>query len=232
MELGGNAPFLVFADADLDAAVAGIMASKFRNSGQTCVCANRIFVQEEVRLSLLEKLNTAVAALRVGNGMEPQTTQGPLIDAAAVSKVESLVADALTKGASVLCGGARHALGGSFYEPTILDGCTPSMLLSKEEIFGPVATIYSFRTEAEAIAQANDTEVGLAAYFYSRDIGRIWRVAEALEVGMVGINTGFLSNAMAPFGGIKASGLGREGSKYGIEEYLSIKYLCIAGLNS
>lgn len=232
MELGGNAPFLVFADADLDAAIEGIIASKFRNSGQTCVCANRIFVQEEVRTPLLQKLKIAVEALRVGDGMQSQITQGPLIDAAALSKVEYLVVDALTKGARVVCGGARHPLGGTFYEPTILDGCTPAMLVAEEEIFGPVAAIYSFRSETEAIAQANATDFGLAAYFYSRDIGRIWRVAEALEVGMIGINTGFLSNAMAPFGGVKASGIGREGSKYGIEEYLTIKYLCIAGLNS
>ncbi len=230
MELGGNAPFIVFDDADLDAAVEGAMASKYRNSGQTCVCANRILVQAGVYEAFAEKLVAAVRKLQVGNGLEPGVTQGPLIEEKAVEKVEALVADAVGKGARVLLGGRCHALGGTFYEPTILDGVTPAMALAQEEVFGPVSPLFRFETEAEAIALANDTPVGLAGYFYSRDLGRIWRVAEALETGMVGANTGVISNAMAPFGGIKESGLGREGSKYGIEDYLVLKYVCLAGL--
>jgi succinate-semialdehyde dehydrogenase/glutarate-semialdehyde dehydrogenase len=231
MELGGNAPFLVFADADLDAAVEGILASKFRNSGQTCVCANRILVEESVRPALLDKLLPAVRSLRLGPGTQEGVNQGPLIDESARTKVGEYVADALAQGATLCCGGEVPEGPGYFYQPTILDGCHPGMALAREEIFGPVAPIFSFSSEQEAIELANATEVGLAAYFYSRDIGRIWRVAEALEVGMVGINTGLISNAMAPFGGIKESGLGREGSKYGIGEFLDIKYLCLAGLD-
>lgn len=233
MELGGNAPLIVFSDADLDAAVQGVMESKFRNSGQTCVCVNRIYVEESVCKTFLRKLEVEVARLKVGHGEHTDTTQGPLIDLPSLEKVEKLVSDALAKGAVRVCGGERHPLGGTFYQPTILHSCDHSMRLAKEEIFGPIAPVFSFSGgEEEVITLANDTEVGLAAYFYSRDIGRIWRVAEALECGMVGINTGSLSNAMAPFGGIKESGMGREGSKYGIEEYLSIKYLCLAGLDS
>jgi succinate-semialdehyde dehydrogenase/glutarate-semialdehyde dehydrogenase len=231
MELGGNAPFLVFPDADLDAAVEGILVSKFRNSGQTCVCVNRILAHEKIREPLVEKLAAAVEKLRVGPGLEPGTEQGPLIDGKALQKVEELLEDAVSKGARVTCGGRRHQLGGTFFEPTVLDECHPAMDLAREEIFGPVAPVFPFSSEEEAVALANDTEVGLAGYFYSRDIGTIWRVAEALEVGMVGVNTGLISNAMAPFGGIKQSGMGREGSKYGIEEFLQTKYLCLAGLN-
>lgn len=231
MELGGNAPFIVFADADLDAAVAGVMASKFRNTGQTCVCVNRLFIHAAVAAEFSAKLTQAVQKLKVGDGFEGGVEQGPLIDEKALMKVEELVADATSKGAKVLTGGSRHLRGGTFYEPTILDGCTTNMELAQEEIFGPVAPIFTFETEAEVIQLANDTSVGLASYFYSRDIGRIWRVAEALEYGMVGINTGLISNAMAPFGGVKESGMGREGSKYGIEDYLTIKYLCLAGLD-
>jgi len=231
MELGGNAPFIVFADADLDAAVEGVMASKFRNTGQTCVCVNRLFVHAGVVEAFSAKLAGAVKKLKVGNGFDAGVEQGPLIDGKALAKVEELVADATAKGATVLAGGGRHSLGGTFYEPTILGNCTTGMDLAQEEIFGPVAPIFTFETEEEVIRLANDTSVGLASYFYSRDIGRIWRVAEALEYGMVGINTGLISNAMAPFGGVKESGMGREGSKYGIEDYLTIKYLCLAGLD-
>ncbi|WP_306599929.1 NAD-dependent succinate-semialdehyde dehydrogenase [Geothrix sp. 21YS21S-2] len=227
MELGGNAPFLVFGDADLDAAVAGAVASKFRNSGQTCVCTNRFLVQEGVHDAFAAKLAAAVARLKVGNGMEPGVEQGPLIDADALAKVEAHVADALAKGARVVQGGARHALGGTFFQPTVLCGATPEMALAREETFGPVAPVFPFRTEAEAVALANDTPSGLASYLYTRDLARSWRVAEALEYGMVGINTGLISTAVAPFGGVKESGLGREGSKYGIEDYLEVKYLCI-----
>jgi succinate-semialdehyde dehydrogenase/glutarate-semialdehyde dehydrogenase len=230
MELGGNAPFLVFEDADLDAAVEGVMVSKFRNSGQTCVCTNRILVQESVAATFVQKLNLAMQSLRVGPGDEPGVNQGPLIDTAAVQKVRDLIADAVRHGARVVCGGKTHALGGTYFEPTLLDHCTPAMRIAREEIFGPVAPVFTFRDEAEAISLANETEYGLAAYFYSRDIGRVWRVAEALETGMVGINTGLISNAAAPFGGVKYSGLGREGSSHGIEDYLSIKYLCMAGI--
>jgi succinate-semialdehyde dehydrogenase/glutarate-semialdehyde dehydrogenase len=230
MELGGNAPFIVFDDADLDAAVEGVLASKYRNTGQTCVCANRVLVQANVYNAFSEKLVAAVRKLKVGNGLDEGVQQGPLIDGKALEKVESLVADAVGKGARVLLGGKRHALGGNFYEPTVLDGATTQMALAQEEIFGPVSPLFRFQTEAEAVALANDTSVGLASYFYTRDLGRAWRVAEALEYGMAGVNTGAISNAMAPFGGIKESGLGREGSRYGIEDYLVLKYVCMAGI--
>ena len=227
LELGGNAPFIVFDDADLDAAVAGAMASKYRNTGQTCVTANRIYVQDGVYETFAAKLADAVRSLTPANGLEPTATQGPLIDDKALAKVEEHVADAIGKGATVVTGGRRHALGGRFYEPTVLTGVTSSMAVAREETFGPVAPLFRFKTDDEAIAMANDTEFGLAAYFYGRDIGRVWRVAEALEAGMVAINTGILSTEVAPFGGIKQSGLGREGSKYGIDEFVEIKYLCI-----
>jgi len=227
LELGGNAPFIVFDDADLDAAVQGALASKFRNAGQTCVCANRLYVQDGVYDAFAAKLADAVDALKVGNGMEPGVTQGPLIDQKAVHKVEQHVADALSKGARLVTGGARHALGGSFFQPTVLANVTKEMQVASEETFGPLAPLFRFHTEDEVIAQANDTEFGLASYFYSRDIGRVWRVAEALECGMVGVNTGIISNEVAPFGGVKQSGLGREGSKYGIEDYLVVKYICL-----
>lgn len=230
MELGGNAPFIVFEDADLDAAVTGLMASKFRNSGQTCVCANRVIVQESVAGLFVEKLKTAVASLRVGPGDGEGIDQGPLIDRPALEKVIELIADATQLGARVACGGNPHSLGGTFFEPTILEGSTASMRVAREEIFGPVAPVFTFRDEAEAIRLANATEFGLAAYFYSRDLGRVWRVAEAIEAGMVGINTGMISNATAPFGGVKFSGSGREGSRHGIEDYLNWKYLCMAGI--
>ena len=230
LELGGNAPFIVFDDADLDAAVAGAIASKFRNTGQTCVCTNRLLVQDGVYDRFAEKLGQAVAQLRVGNGMQAEVSQGPLIDAPSLAKVEELVADALAQGARCVAGGRRHALGGTFYEPTILADVTPAMKLASEEIFGPVAPLFRFRTEAEAIALANDTEFGLASYFFSRDLARVWRVASALDVGMVGINTGVISTAVAPFGGVKQSGMGREGSRYGIEGYIDTKYLCMGGL--
>jgi succinate-semialdehyde dehydrogenase / glutarate-semialdehyde dehydrogenase len=227
LELGGNAPFIVFDDADLDAAVEGAMASKYRNAGQTCVCANRIYVQDSVYDAFADKLVAAVKKLKVGNGLEPGVTQGPLIDEDAVKKVELHVADATAKGGRVLTGGKRHVLGHTFFEPTVIADVTPAMRVAKEETFGPVAPLFRFKTDEDAIAMANDTEFGLASYFYSRDIGRIWRVAEALESGMVGINTGLMSNEAAPFGGVKQSGLGREGSKYGMDDYLVIKYLCM-----
>jgi succinate-semialdehyde dehydrogenase / glutarate-semialdehyde dehydrogenase len=230
LELGGNAPFLVFDDADLDAAVQGAISSKYRNAGQTCVCANRLYVQDGVYDAFAEKLVAAVKRLKVGNGLEQGVTQGPLIDEAAVKKVEEHIADALAKGARVLTGGHRHALGGSFFEPTVIADVTAGMQVAKEETFGPMAPLFRFKTEEEAIALANDTEFGLASYFYARDIGRVWRVAEGLESGMVGINTGLISNEVAPFGGVKQSGLGREGSKYGIDDYLVIKYLCMGGI--
>jgi succinate-semialdehyde dehydrogenase / glutarate-semialdehyde dehydrogenase len=230
MELGGNAPFIVFDDADLDAAVRGAIASKYRNAGQTCVCVNRIMVQEEVLDDFVTRLSKAVAELKVGDGFEEGTTIGPLINDAAVEKVEEHISDAAKKGARIALGGNRHRRGGTFFEPTILTGATPDMLIFKEETFGPVAPVFSFKTEAEAIRLANDTEFGLAAYFYGRDIGRVWRVAEALEYGMVGINEGLISTEIAPFGGVKESGTGREGSKYGIEDYLEIKYLCMGGI--
>ena len=230
MELGGNAPFIVFDDADLDAAVVGAMASKYRNTGQTCVCANRFFVQDGVYDAFAEKFAAAVRALKVGDGLKGDTDQGPLIDQPALEKVEGLVEEAKAKGAKALVGGKRHALGGTFYEPTILTGVTGEMGVAKEEIFGPVAPLFRFKTEAEVVKLANDTDVGLASYFYSRDLGRCWRIAEALEYGIVGINEGLISTEVAPFGGIKESGNGREGSKYGIEDYLEIKYTLMGGL--
>lgn len=230
LELGGNAPFIVFDDADVDAAVAGAMASKYRNSGQTCVCANRFLIQDGIYERFASKLAEAVGKLVLGTGTDAGVTQGPLIDSNAVCKVETLLADATGKGARVLCGGQRSALGGTFFEPTIVADLTPEMRMAREEIFGPVAPLFRFKTEEEAIRMANDTEFGLAAYFYSADLGRVWRVSEALEYGMVGVNTGAISTEVAPFGGIKSSGFGREGSKYGLEDYLEIKYVCMAGL--
>jgi succinate-semialdehyde dehydrogenase/glutarate-semialdehyde dehydrogenase len=232
LELGGNAPFVVFDDADLDAAVEGALASKFRNSGQTCVCANRLFVQAPVYERFSRMLATRVAAMKVGNGLEEGVMQGPLMDGQALEKVQDHIRDAVDKGARILTGGRRHAKGGLFFEPTVLVGVTPAMKLSREETFGPVAPLFRFATEDELIAAANDTEYGLASYFYSRDIGRIWRVAEALEYGIVGVNVGLVSNEMAPFGGIKQSGIGRESSKYGLEEYLEVKYLCLGGIQT
>ena len=230
LELGGNAPLIVFDDADLDAAVEGALASKYRNTGQTCVCANRLLVQDGIYDAFAARLAEAVKKMKVGPGTEAGVLQGPLIDAQALAKVEEHIADALAKGAKVLTGGRRHALGGTFYEPTVIAGVTPDMKCAREETFGPVAPPVRFQTEAEAIAMANDTEFGLAAYFFSRDVARCFRVAEALEYGMVGVNTGIMSNEVAPFGGVKQSGIGREGSKYGIEEYLEIKYLCFGGI--
>ena len=232
MELGGNAPFIVFDDADLDAAVIGAMASKYRNTGQTCVCANRLLVQDGVYDAFAAKLKVAVEAMKVGNGMEPGVAQGPLINAAAVAKVEEHIADATKRGATVVTGGHRHALGGNFFEPTLLANVPHDALIFREETFGPVAPLFRFKTEEEAIRLSNDTEFGLAAYFYARDVGRIFRVAEALEYGLIGINEGIISTAEAPFGGMKSSGLGREGSKYGIEEYLEIKYLALGGIGT
>ena len=232
LELGGNAPFIVFDDADLDEAVKGAVVSKFRNTGQTCVCANRILVQSGIYDRFVEKFLKVVGTLRIGDGFEPGTDQGPLITMEAVEKVESLLADAVEKGAKLMAGGRRDARGGTFFEATVLRDATPGMRLSQEEIFGPVAALYRFETEAEAIAMANDTPYGLAAYFYARDIGRVMRVAEGLEYGMIGINEGLISTEVAPFGGMKESGLGREGSRYGIEEYVEIKYLAIGGLAS
>jgi succinate-semialdehyde dehydrogenase/glutarate-semialdehyde dehydrogenase len=231
LELGGNAPFIVFEDADLEAAVAGAMASKYRNTGQTCVCANRILVQDRVVEPFLERFVPAVRALKIADGFEPDAQQGPLIDEAAVEKVESLLEDALSRGARLLTGGRRHALGGTFFEPTVLADVAPGMGVTAEETFGPVAPVLRFRTEAEAIRMANDTEYGLAAYFYTRDLARMWRVGEALEYGIVGVNTGIISTASAPFGGMKQSGIGREGSRYGIDEYVEVKYLCIGGVS-
>jgi succinate-semialdehyde dehydrogenase/glutarate-semialdehyde dehydrogenase len=227
LELGGNAPFIVFDDADLDAAVEGAMISKYRNTGQTCVCANRLLVQDGIYEAFAAKLAAKVATLKVGEGTEAGVTQGPLIDADALAKVEAHIADAVAHGARVLAGGRRHEKGGTFFQPTVLADVTPAMRVAREETFGPVAPLFRFKTEEEAIALANATEFGLASYFYSRDIGRIFRVGEALEYGMVGVNTGLISNEVAPFGGIKQSGLGREGSKYGLEEYLEVKYLCL-----
>ncbi len=227
LELGGNAPFIVFDDADLDAAVAGAIASKFRNSGQTCVCANRILVQDKVYDAFAQKLLTAVKNLKIGNGLTPDVHQGPLINEAAMQKVTAHIADATKKGAKIICGGKPDAAGKLFFTPTILTDVTSAMLIAKEETFGPVAPLFRFHTEAEAIQMANDTPFGLASYFYSRDIHRVWRVAEALEYGMVGINEGIMSTEVAPFGGVKESGIGREGSKYGIEEYVELKYLCL-----
>ncbi|MCE9602788.1 MAG: NAD-dependent succinate-semialdehyde dehydrogenase [Gemmatimonadetes bacterium] len=230
LELGGNAPFVVFDDADLDSAVAGAVASRYRNAGQTCVCANRFLVQSGVVEEFTRKLAAAVAALPVGDGRTPGVVQGPLISERAVEKVERLVSDARAQGAHVVCGGARHALGGTFFEPTVLSGVTGTMAIAREEIFGPVSTVIAFRDEAEAIAMANDTPFGLAAYAYTRDLARAWRVAERLEYGMVGINEGLISTEVAPFGGVKESGIGREGARQGIEEYLEIKFVAMGGL--
>ncbi len=230
LELGGNAPFIVFDDADLDAAVEGAMMAKFRNAGQTCVCANRLFVQNGIFDEFTKKLAEKVSQLKVGAGIAEGITQGPLIDAAAIEKIESHVSDAVKKGARLVQGGKRHALGGTFFEPTLLADVSAEALIFSEETFGPVAPLFRFNTDDEVIALANRTEFGLASYFYSRDIGRIWRVAEALEYGMVGVNTGMISNEVAPFGGMKQSGLGREGSHHGIDEYLELKYVCMAGL--
>ncbi len=231
LELGGNAPFIVFDDADLDAAVEGAIISKYRNAGQTCVCANRLYVQDGVYDAFAKKLVAAVEKLKVGNGIESGVNQGPLIDAAAVAKVEEHIADAVAKGGRVMTGGKRHSLGRSFFQPTVLAGATTDMMVAREETFGPLAPLFRFKTDDEAVALANNTEFGLASYFYSRDIGRIWRVAEGLESGMVGINTGLISNEVAPFGGVKQSGLGREGSKYGMDDYLVMKYLCMGGVD-
>ncbi|MEO8674712.1 MAG: NAD-dependent succinate-semialdehyde dehydrogenase [Casimicrobiaceae bacterium] len=231
LELGGNAPFIVFDDADLDAAADGAIISKYRNAGQTCVCANRLFVHDKVYDAFAEKLADRVRALKVGPGTEAGVTQGPLIDPAALAKVEEHVADAVALGAKVTTGGKRHALGGTFYEPTVLTGVTPEMKIFREETFGPVAPLFRFNSDAEVIELANRTEFGLASYFYSRDIGRIWRVAEALEYGMVGVNTGLITTEVAPFGGVKQSGLGREGSKYGIDEFVEVKYVCFGGID-
>jgi len=230
LELGGNAPFIVFDDADLDAAVAGAIASKYRNTGQTCVCANRLLVQAGVYDAFTEKLVAAVRKLAVGDGLKGATDQGPLIDEAALAKVEEHVEDAVSKGARVALGGRRHALGGTFYEPTVLTHVTPGMKVSGEETFGPVAPLFRFETEAEAIRMANDTQFGLAAYFYTRDLARSWRVSEALEYGIVGLNTGLISTEVAPFGGVKESGTGREGSKYGLLDFTEIKYVCVGGV--
>ena len=231
LELGGNAPFIVFDDADLDAAVQGALASKYRNTGQTCVCANRLLVQAGVYDEFSKKLIEAVGKLRVGDGLAGPTDQGPLIDAKAVAKVEEHIADAVKKGAKVALGGKRHALGGTFFEPTILTGVTPQMMVAREETFGPLAPLFKFDTEAEAIAMANDTEFGLAAYLYTRDLARSWRVSEAIEYGIVGLNTGIISTEVAPFGGVKESGAGREGSKYGIMDYTELKYVCVGGVS-
>ena len=231
MELGGNAPFIVFEDADLDTAVEGAIAAKYRNTGQTCVCANRILVQDGVYDEFTSRFTKAVADLRVGDGLQSEVDQGPLIDYAAVEKVEEHIADAVGKGAKVLTGGNRHALGRTFFEPTVLSEVTSAMNVAREETFGPLAPIFRFDTEDTAVRMANDTEFGLAAYFYTRDLGRSWRVSEALEYGIVGLNTGIISTEVAPFGGIKESGLGREGSMYGIDDYLEIKYLCVSGVD-
>jgi len=230
LELGGNAPFIVFDDADLDAAVEGAIASKYRNAGQTCVCANRIYVQDGVYEQFADKLVAAVRKLKVGNGADAGVTQGPLIDDKAVKKVEQHVADAVAKGGRLLLGGRRHALGHSFFEPTVIADASADMLVAGEETFGPLAPLFRFRSDEEAVALANNTEFGLAAYFYSRDVGRIWRVAEGLESGMVGVNTGLISNEIAPFGGVKQSGIGREGSTHGLDEFLVMKYICLGGI--
>jgi succinate-semialdehyde dehydrogenase/glutarate-semialdehyde dehydrogenase len=231
LELGGNAPFIVFDDADLDAAVQGALASKYRNTGQTCVCANRLLIQAGVYEEFTRRLKSAVARLRVGDGLMGVTDQGPLIDAKALMKVEEHIADAQALGAKVALGGKRHALGGSFFEPTILTDVTPKMLVAREETFGPVAPLFKFESEAQAIAMANDTEFGLAAYIYTRDLARSWRVSEAIEYGIVGLNTGIISTEVAPFGGVKESGVGREGSRYGILDYTEIKYVCVGGVS-
>jgi succinate-semialdehyde dehydrogenase / glutarate-semialdehyde dehydrogenase len=232
LELGGNAPFVVFDDADLDAAVEGAIISKYRNAGQTCVCANRLYVQAGVYEAFAEKLVAAVGQLKVGNGFDPDVLQGPLIDFAAVEKVEDHIQDAVAKGGRVLLGGKRHALGQTFFEPTVLSEVTSQMKVAREETFGPLAPLFRFGSDEEGVQMANDTEFGLASYFFSRDIGRAWRAAEALECGMIGINTGLISNEVAPFGGVKQSGLGREGSHYGMDDFLEIKYLCFGGLGT
>ena len=230
LELGGNAPFIVFEDADLDAAVEGAIVSKYRNTGQTCVCANRFLVQDSVYDEFARRLGDAVSGLKVGSGLEDGITQGPLIDMAAVAKVESHISDAVAKGARIAQGGSRHEAGGRFFTPTVLTDVTPDMAVAREETFGPVAPLFRFDSEADAIRLANATEFGLAAYFYGRDVGRVWRVAEALEYGIVGVNTGLISTELAPFGGMKESGIGREGSKYGLEEFLEVKYICLGGI--
>jgi succinate-semialdehyde dehydrogenase / glutarate-semialdehyde dehydrogenase len=232
LELGGNAPFIVFDDADLDAAVQGAIASKYRNTGQTCVCANRLLVQDGIYEEFAGRLVDAVALLRIGDGLKGATDQGPLIDMKAVSKVEEHIADALAKGAAIATGGKRHALGGTFFEPTVLTNVKPDMMVAREETFGPIAPLFRFKSEAEAIRMANDTEFGLAAYFYTRDLARSWRVSEGLEYGIVGLNTGLISTEVAPFGGMKESGVGREGSKYGIHDYAEIKYVCVGGITA
>ncbi|MEQ8836014.1 MAG: NAD-dependent succinate-semialdehyde dehydrogenase [Lacipirellulaceae bacterium] len=232
MELGGNAPFIVFEDADLDAAVQGALAAKYRNSGQTGISVNRFLVHEQIAQAFAARMAKAVEALRVGHGCEESVEQGPLIDAQALAKVESMILDATDRGARLLCGGKHHAMGGTFFQPTVIIDVTPDMALSREEIYGPIAAIATFRNEEEAIAMANATEYGLAAYFYSRDMARLWRVGNALEYGMVGINTGLIANEAAPFGGVKQSGFGREGSRHGIEEYLDIQYLCVGGIDT
>jgi succinate-semialdehyde dehydrogenase/glutarate-semialdehyde dehydrogenase len=228
--LGGNAPFIVFDDADVDAAVEGALISKFRNNGQTCVCANRIYVQAGVYDVFAQKLSVALSALKVGNGLDDGITFGPLIDAAAVNKVEEHIADAVSKGAAISAGGKPHSLGGTFFEPTVLTGVTSDMAVAREETFGPVAPLFKFETDAEVVRLANDTEFGLASYFYTRDLARAWKIGEELEYGMVGINTGLISTAEAPFGGIKQSGVGREGSHYGLDDFTEIKYMCFGGI--
>jgi succinate-semialdehyde dehydrogenase/glutarate-semialdehyde dehydrogenase len=230
MELGGHAPFIVFDDADIDSAVQGALACKFRNSGQTCVCTNRIYVQSGVYDEFAKKFTAAVSALKVGNGMEDGTQMGPLIEPAALDKAEEHVKDALAKGASILTGGERHQLGGLFFQPTVLSACNMDMQIAREETFGPVAPLFRFETEEEVIALANDSDVGLAGYFYARDLGRVFRVAEALEVGLLGVNDGVIATEVAPFGGVKQSGLGREGSKYGVDDYLELKYVSLGGI--
>jgi succinate-semialdehyde dehydrogenase/glutarate-semialdehyde dehydrogenase len=232
MELGGNAPFIVFDDADLEAAVQGAMASKYRNTGQTCVCANRLYVQAGVYEEFAKRLVKAVATLRVGDGLAGPTDQGPLIDARALAKVKAHIGDAVDHGARIACGGKSHSLGGNFFEPTVLLDVNSKMRVAREETFGPVAPLFRFETEEEVVRMANDTEFGLAAYFYTRDLARSWRMQEALEYGIVGVNTGLFSTEVAPFGGVKESGLGREGSRYGIDEYTELKYVCVGGLNS
>ena len=232
LELGGNAPFIVFDDADMDAAVDGAIASKFRNTGQTCVCANRILVQDSIYDAFAEKICTAVSKLVTGSGFDENVDLGPLVNTAAVEKVEAHIADAVSRGGEVLTGGHRHPLGGTFFQPTVISGAAPGMRVAREETFGPLAPLFRFSTEAEAITMANDTEFGLAAYFYTRDVSRVWRVSEALECGMVGVNTGIISSEVVPFGGVKASGIGREGSKYGIEEFLEIKCMCVGGIDA
>jgi succinate-semialdehyde dehydrogenase/glutarate-semialdehyde dehydrogenase len=230
MELGGNAPFIVFDDADIDAAVEGAMVSKYRNAGQTCVCANRLLVQDGVYEEFVGKLAEAVSGLKVGSGLDEGVNQGPLIDMSAVEKVEQHIADATAKGARIVVGGGRHEMGGTFFQPTILADVTTDMAVTREETFGPLAPLFRFKTEEEAIAMANDTEFGLAAYFFSRDMGRVWRVSEGLEYGIVGANVGIISTEVAPFGGVKESGIGREGSRYGLDEFMEVKYICMGGV--